>query len=349
MAKNKLLELLNDMDEEEDIPSSPHDRILFVDGLNLFFRNFAMMNMVNEEGIHIGGLGGFLRSLGTLINVIEPTSVYIIFDGENSTMNRKNILQEYKEGRHITRITNWDIFEDVEEEHESKLNQLTRLIDYLKCLPVKTLALDKVEADDIIAYLSKSITNTKKESKAFIVSSDKDFIQLVTNKICVYRPMEKVFYTPSKVLDTFGVIPENFLLYKVLMGDASDKLQGIKGLGPTKFKKYFSDLKEKPFSFEELIEYSGKRHKDHILYSKVVFEENDLKKKYQVMDLHNPMLDDVEKKYLEDQIDLPPPKLNSKLFLQLYKEDGLRHLIKNLEFWVNNQFESLNKHWNDVK
>jgi 5'-3' exonuclease len=138
--------------------------------------------------------------------------MYIIFDGENSSMNRKNILSEYKAGRHLSRITNWEIFEDVGDEHDAKLDQIVRLIDYLKCLPVKTIALDKVEADDIIAYLATTITNTHDNSRAFIVSSDKDFIQLTSNKICVYRPIEKDFYTPETVVEKFNVLPENFIL-----------------------------------------------------------------------------------------------------------------------------------------
>ena len=106
------------------------------------------------------------------------------------------------------------------EEVDAKLDQIVRLIDYLKCLPVKTIALDKVEADDIIAHLATTITNTHDNSRAFIVSSDKDFIQLTSNKICVYRPIEKDFYTPETVVEKFNVLPENFILYKVLMGDA---------------------------------------------------------------------------------------------------------------------------------
>ena len=208
MAHKDLLELLNNMDEVNDTASSPHDRVLLIDGLNLFFRNFAMLNIVNEHGVHVGGLGGFVRSLGTLINAIEPTSMYVIFDGENSSMNRKNVLSEYKSGRHQSRITNWEIFDDVGDEHDAKVDQIVRLIDYLKCLPIKTIALDKVEADDIIAHLATTITNNNDNSRAFIVSSDKDFIQLTSNKICVYRPIEKDYYTPDTVREKFGVLPK---------------------------------------------------------------------------------------------------------------------------------------------
>jgi 5'-3' exonuclease len=157
MKKSELLNLLNQMDKQEDDSFNPHERVLLIDGLNLFFRNFAMMNFVNEQGVHIGGLGGFIRSLNSLINQIKPTSVYVVFDGMGSSVNRKNLLPEYKSGRNLVRITNWDSFDSLEDEHDSKIDQIVRLIHYLKCLPVKTLSLDKVEADDIIAYLSRYI------------------------------------------------------------------------------------------------------------------------------------------------------------------------------------------------
>lgn len=349
MANRDLLELLNNMDKEPEIPSSPHERVLFIDGLNLFFRNFAMLNIVNEHGVHVGGLGGFIRSLGTLINTIQPTSMYIIFDGENSSMNRKNILSEYKSGRHQSRITNWDIFDSVGDEHDAKIDQIVRLIDYLKCLPVKTIALDKVEADDIIAHLAQTITNNNDNSRAFIVSSDKDFIQLVSNKICVYRPIEKDYYTPDSVKEKFDVLPENFLLYKVLMGDASDKVPGIKGLGAKKLAKLFPELGQRPLTLDQLIEISGEKHKEHLIYSRVVFEEQNLRRNFQVMNLHNPMIDELEKNYIESLIEENPPVLNSDLFLKFYQEDGLRHLIKNPEFWVNNQFRTLNSFVDDSK
>jgi DNA polymerase-1 len=348
MANSDLLKLLNNVVEENDTISSPHDRVLLIDGLNLFFRNFAMLNIVNEHGVHVGGLGGFVRSLGTLINAIQPTSVYVVFDGEGSATNRKNLLPEYKSGRHVSRITNWDIFDTVDDEHDAKVDQIVRLIQYLKCLPVKTVALDKVEADDIIAYLVKELP-AKYNSQCFIVSSDKDFIQLVNDKVTVYRPIEKDYYTPESVKEKFKVLPENFLHYKVLLGDASDKVPGIKGLGAKKIDKLFPELLERPLTLEELLEISASKHKENIIYSRIVFEENSLRKTTRIMDLHNPMMDELEKNFVSDLIDQQTPLLNVETFLRLYQEDGLRHLVKNIEFWINNQFRTLNSYNNDTK
>ena len=179
MKHKELFKLLDEVQEHGEEPQSKrHDKVLILDGLNLFFRNFAMMNMVNPDGVHIGGLGGFFRSLGAMIRQTQPTSVYVVFDGAGSTVNRKNLLSEYKGTRNLQRITNWEAFDNIEEEHDSKIDQIVRIIQYLKLLPVKTTILDKVEADDIIAVLAEKLVE-RHNSTCFIVSSDKDFLQLV--------------------------------------------------------------------------------------------------------------------------------------------------------------------------
>ena len=341
MNKNELLNLLNQMDKQEEGSANPHDRVLLIDGLNLFFRNFAMMNLVNEQGVHIGGLGGFIRSLNSLINQIQPTSVYVVFDGTGSSVNRKNLLPEYKSGRNLVRITNWDTFDSLEDEHDSKVDQIVRLIHYLKCLPVKTLSLDKVEADDIIAYLS-DILPTKYASQVFIVSNDKDFVQLVNEKVILYRPGEKEYYTKRLVQENFGVLTENFILYKTLLGDQSDKVAGVKGLGEKGLLKKFPELAERPLTFQDIIEISAAKHKDHVVYSRVVFDMERLENNYRIMDLSNPLMDDMEKEYLEDVVEESTPTLNTEAFLRLYNEDGLGHMIKNPEFTINNVYKILN-------
>ena len=68
----------------------------------------------------------------------NPTQVYVIFDGAGSANARKNLLPEYKSGRDLQRITNWDAFDDLEDEHDAKVDQMVRIIQYLKVLPVKT-------------------------------------------------------------------------------------------------------------------------------------------------------------------------------------------------------------------
>ena len=341
MKKSDLINLLGKVTQEEEVITNPHERVLLIDGLNLFFRNFAMMKMVNQDGAHIGGLGGFLRSLNYLVNQLQPTSVYVVFDGAGSSMNRKNLLPEYKSGRNLVRITNWDIFDSLEEEHDSKVNQTVRLVHYLKYLPVKTVSINKVEADDIIAYLS-DILSTKHGSKVFIVSNDRDFVQLVNDKITVYRPAEKEFYTKEMIKNQFGVLAENFILYKTLLGDQSDKVEGVKGLGQKGIAKKFPELLERPLSFDDLMDIAESKLKEHVVYARVLHDKARLKNNFKIMDLGKPLVDEVEKQYLEELSEELPPTLNTKAFMLLYNEDGLGRLMKDPELTINNTFKVIN-------
>ena len=341
MKHKELFNLLDSVQEGQESPTPKvHDKVLILDGLNLFFRNFAMMNMVNPDGVHIGGLGGFFRSLGAMIRQTNPTSVYVVFDGAGSTSNRKNLLSEYKGTRNLQRITNWDAFDNIEEEHDSKIDQIVRIIQYLKLLPVKTTILDKVEADDIIAVLAEKLVE-KHDSTCFIVSSDKDFLQLVTDKIIVYRPMEKEYYTPKVVEEKFGLLPHNFILHKTLLGDNSDNIKGVKGLGAKGIFKKFPELKTQELTLQDIFDISARKFKDHIVYSRIIQEQSRIETNYKVMDLSTPLIDERGKEHINKLIDEDFPDLNSEMFISLYNEDKLGGMIRNLEYWLRDIFEPL--------
>ena len=339
MKQKELFKLLDGIQEqgEETVQS---ERILFIDGLNLFFRNFAVMNMVNPDGIHIGGLGGFFRSLGAMIRQIDPTQVYVIFDGAGSANNRKNINPLYKSGRDLQRITNWDAFDDKQDEDDSKVDQMIRVIQYLKTLPVKTISIDKVEADDIISYLSKVVIKDPKD-KAFIVSSDKDFIQLVSDNVIVYRPMEKEYYTEQTVIDKYKMSPKNFLLHKTLLGDNSDKIKGVKGLGEKGIYKKFPELMERDMDLQDIFSICEAKFKDHVVYARVLQNMDEMENNYKIMNLENPMISDKEKEYLDKVVSSEVPPYIPEQFLAFYNQDKLGGMIRNVEFWVKDIFEKL--------
>ncbi len=341
MDKKNLLKLLNTTEENDTLPSEG-TRILLIDGLNLFFRNFAMMNMVNPNGIHIGGLGGFFRSLGAEIRRTQPDQVYVVFDGAGSTTNRKNIISEYKSGREDQRVTNWEVFDSLDDEHDSKVDQIVRVIHYLKTLPVKTVILDKVEADDIIAYLCNKLPNHPND-KLFIVSSDKDFLQLVNKNVIVYRPMEKKYYTEEVFRAKYKMSPQNFILHKTLLGDSSDKIKGVKGLGEKGLLKKFPELSERELTFDDIFEICEKKFKDHVVYARIIQGVDDLEKNYKVMDLSNPMMDENEKNYLDEVAKSKELNYIPEQFISLYNEDQLGGMIRNLDYWLKENFERLYK------
>jgi DNA polymerase-1 len=344
MNSKDLLKLLDNVKEEEQTTSEEHgERILIIDGLNLFLRNFAVLNYINSEGTHIGGLGGFLRSLGSLVKQLKPTSVYVIFDGVGSSINRKNLLPEYKSGRNINRV-NKKSFTDLDQENESKTDQIIHLIHYLQCLPINLLSQDGVEADDIIAFLSKELTKNSK-NKVYLVSADNDFVQLIDENISIYRSVEKEFITPEYVKEKYGVHPHNFLIYKTLMGDNSDKVGGVKGLGPGKFQKLFPEvLGEGVITLDDVYNICAERFKEHIIYCRALEDFDNLRKAHKIMDLSNPMLDDQEKGYILDQVKDSPYELDTETFLRFYHKDGLGNVLKNVDYWIKENWSAIDKY-----
>jgi DNA polymerase-1 len=197
-----------------------------------------------------------------------------------------------------------------------------------------------VEADDVIAYMSKKLPQSP-EDRAFIVSSDKDYLQLVTDQIIVYRPVEKEFYTKNIVREKFNLDPGNFILYKTLMGDASDALPGIKGLGEKSLFKLFPELSTHDLTFEDILDISEEKMDKHVIYARILHDIEMLENKYKIMDLSNPMMTDEDKEYVDAFIKHTELELHPKEFLKMCEEDQIGGLIRNPEFWIKDTFQSL--------
>ena len=337
--KKDFLSLLDNI-QEHTVETPQPERYMLIDGLNLFFRNFSVINAVNSNGMHIGGLGGFFRSLGALTKAIQPTQIVVVFDGVGSSNNRKNIIPEYKSNRNITRVTKHELFDHIDEEDESKYNQIVRIIEYLTTLPVKVITLPSTEADDLIAYMSEKLPQTPEE-KVFIVSSDKDYLQLITPQVIVYRPVEREFYTEAVVREKFNLDPHNFLIYKTLLGDSSDALPGIKGMGEKKLFKYFPELSTRKVSFQDILDISEEKMEEHVIYARILHDVQMLENKHKIMDLSNPMMTDADKEYVDEFIKPSPLTLDAKEFIRMCNEDQIGGLIRNVEFWVKETFQNL--------
>jgi len=337
---NKYKHLL-DLVQEDSIEENPtlNSRVVLIDSMNMFIRSFSVIDKFNSQGHHIGGMTGYLRSLGSMINILNPTRVILIFDGEGNITNKKNLYADYKGTRKIKRITNWTGFDNLEQESESMKDQMLRLIDYLKCLPVNIMIIDKLEADDTIAYLAPKFDNS------IIVSADQDFLQLVNERISVYSPIKKKYYTPELVFKEFGLWPQNFLNKKIILGDTSDNVPKVPKIGDKKLHKLFPELEGKtPITLQEIIDKSLIESDNNPWYGDIYNFKHQLYINEKLMDLKNPNIPEQEKVRLDELVTSKPYNYNKTKFLNYYNEDKLENSIGNLNFWLSQNFEGLNKY-----
>jgi len=318
-------------------PLQLNSRVLLIDSMNTFLRSFAIIPAINPQGNHIGGLVGFMKSLGYAIKLIQPTRVILVFDGQGNITNRRNTYSEYKANRQIKRITNFNVFSTLEEESDSVSSQMMRLLDYLKTLPVSISIIDKIEADDTIAYLSQKL-----KDDVIIYSADQDFLQLVNKRITVYSPIKKKFYRPQDIFDQYGLYPQNFITMKCLMGDKSDNLPGVKGLGPKKLMKYFPELGgSKKFTLNEAYNKATEKVEEHGIYGNVHLFKKQLEINYELMSLEDIELLENDQQELDELIDTSPYNFNKAKFLGMYEKDLLGRGIPNTEFWLSEVFSYL--------
>jgi len=349
MNQEYLKSLLNNLTKEETEKTlHANSRVLLVDSMNTFIRCFAMVNHINPNGNHTGGLTGFIKSVAYAIRIIQPTKVVLVFDGPGSTTNKKNLYPAYKGNRNINRITNWDIFDNKDEEVESMANQLMRLVEYMKLLPVHMLSIEKIEADDVIGYLCGQLYD--KCESIHIMSADTDFYQLVNDKVQVYSPVKKKFYTPSLIREEYGLHPHNYLTYKILMGDSADNLPGIEGLGKKKIAKIFPDIfGEKNYSLDELLKYNKTILSNHMINTRVDACTGQLKINEILMNIIEPNIDENVKSFILEKIHLPV-HYNKMKFITMWNNDKLGGQI-NVDYYLDNNFKYLQnfKEQNDIK
>jgi DNA polymerase-1 len=325
------LDILNKIEQKPD--RKLNDHVLIVDSMNTFIRSFAMLQSMNPQGHHTGGLVGFLRSLGFLTRTIDPTRVICVFDGQASSSSRKTINPEYKATRNIKRITNWELFDDKDDEFASMTMQMHRLVEYLQCLPVTLISIDKVEADDTISYLAQKFAANNK--KVTIVSSDKDFLQIVDQNIEVYSPIKKKTYGKKEVQEELGMIPENYLIMKALLGDNSDNLSGIKGLGPKTLLKEFPELISKPgVTLKDIYNICEQKLQTKKIFASIIYDWDKVKTNWELMNLSEPRLGDYEIFHILEKIKEPIPNLQAVTFLSMLESDQIEALNKNVEGWL---------------
>lgn len=327
MDISKLQAAFSKFSEEDLQVKDRNNRILIIDGLNLFIRAFAANPAMNHRGDHVGGLVGFLKSLFSLIQKFRPTRCILVFDGIEGSKRRREKFPAYKEGRKNKDSLNRYIEVDgVLDETEGIKNQFSRLEQYLHVLPMVTMSINYLEADDTIAYIVNQYLNKVKYGNITIVSSDKDFLQLVTDKVHVYSPVKKKLYDSEVVYKEFGFVPKNYLTYRVLTGDDSDNIPGVNGMGLKTLLKYFPEIAEQELNIDDIMEMSrqkidsGSKMK---IYEKIILSENQVNLNLELMQLTRAEVPSNKQTQIDRILDEPIYHLDKIKFKQMLYHDGL--------------------------
>lgn len=323
-----------------------NSRVLIVDGTNTFIRCWSAIPNMNEDGEHVGGVIGTLKSIGYAIREVKPSRVVVVFDGKDGSNQRKKVFSGYKEGRDKNKLRVNRQYDDLmtdEDERESLKRQFVWLAWFLKELPVTMMIYDGVEADDVMAYVGTQLLSDGEQ--AVYMSTDKDFLQLINDKDTVWSPTKKIHYTKDKIEEELGINSKNILIYRVLDGDSSDKIPGIKGTGLKTLIKRFPELAEdKLITIEGLISLSEEKLKENKikLYETIVNSKDHILRNKKLMQLKEPEFSAAIKLKIQSQFDEPTKHLSKADFIKICMKYKVGHSFgKDLLGWLNSTFGGL--------
>ena len=196
-------------------------KIILIDGNNFMFRSYYATAysgnlMKNSKGLFTNALYGFVSMINKIIDEEKPEYIAVAFDiGKNF---RKDLYKEYKDGR-----------KETPNELKSQFPYARKILD---AMGIKYLELENYEADDIIGTLSKKASNDP-DFNALIVSSDRDLLQLINEQVDVklLKSKDYIRYNVNTFMSDYGFSPIRIIDLKALMGDASDNIPGVSGIG----------------------------------------------------------------------------------------------------------------------
>lgn len=317
-----------------------NSNIMLVDGTNTFIRCWAANPALDENGNHTGGVVGFLKSVGYGIKLLAPTRCIVVFDGIGGSFKRRQIFPEYKEHRkgRIRLNRAYEEMSDPKTEEEQMRKQFIRLLHYLRVLPVNMISIDHVEADDVIAYAATDLF--KESKKVYIMSSDKDFLQLCTGNVCVYSPTKKRIYGPAEVLDEYHIHPNNFVLFRALDGDDSDNINGIELAGPKTIVKHFPWLNEdKSHTTDEIVSHAEGLREKYKVCENVASNKTLIDRNVALMQLRDTALTTIAQLHCNECLETAKiPRMDRGAFYKLVREDMLDNALPNHVTWLDEVF-----------
>ena len=199
---------------------------VFFDGSSQFYRAFfQLQTLINSKGMPTGAIYGFSNIIRHILAEFRPSYVAIAWDSHRTIREEK--FSEYKSHR-----------KDMPDPLRIQIPYIKKIID---AYSIPNFEVEGFEADDVIATLVKKLKEIKPEIKILIVTSDKDIMQVVDKNVWVYDPRAEKepdrFYNPRRVEEKFGVKPEQIPDFLALVGDQTDNIPGVRGIGPEGAKK----------------------------------------------------------------------------------------------------------------
>lgn len=192
-----------------------------IDGNSYFYRAYhAIRGLSNSKGFPTNAIYGFTNMLLKIIREKKPDALVIVFDSPGPT-ERHRIYEEYKAQRPAM--------------PDDLALQVPRIKEVIKAFNIPVFEMPGHEADDIIGTLAKKAA--AQGARAFIVSGDKDMLQVVDGSIRIYDPMKETIIDEAYVKDRFGMPPEKMPEIMALTGDAVDNIPGVKGIGEKRAKE----------------------------------------------------------------------------------------------------------------
>ena len=254
---------------------------VLVDGSSYLFRAYhALPEFTSSKGEPTGAILGVLNMLYKLLDDFDPQRIAIIFDAPGKTF-RNDLYEEYKANRPPM--------------PEDLRPQIEPLLEAIEAMGLPVLRIGGVEADDVIGTLANQAS--KLEISTIVSTSDKDMAQLVDKNIMLINTMSDTRMDADGVYEKFGVRPDQIVDYLTLVGDTSDNIPGVPGVGPktaAKWLKEYNDLATLVSHAEEVGGKVGERLRETIstlpLYKKLVTIVRDVELSVEIKDLtlHKP-------------------------------------------------------------
>jgi len=304
--------------------------VLLVDGDNLLTIGFYGLKNHFYKGKHIGAIYHFVNTLRRSFETYHLDKIVVFWDGENGSDSRRKFYSQYKENRK-SRLRS-------DEEINSYQYQKQRVKQYLEEIFVRQGEFEFCEADDCIAFYTQNSPNENK----IIYSGDGDLTQLVSERTQIYNPSHQKIYKKNDtiVYNHEEILIENVTLVKMLCGDPSDNIAGIKNMGIKRLITLFPEIKNLPLTLEDI------RNKTNILFEEDknnwliknlltgvtkhgVFGEEFYEVNKKIVSLDEPFLTDEAKEFIDLLINesLDQEGRSYKNVMRMMRDDGIFNLL----------------------